>query len=346
MACKHGWVDRLSWCPRLKAFLMLAGVLVGLAMPLFCGAQNLAPFLAALKVAGQTPACLQQRLRGACFCGAVPCGFRVQQFVPVAIVETTRAPGDSIFLAGAAAAGPLAGVMAGPLSDTEHTAEVHVWLITDVLAATAPCILCKPSSARRPAPARDLPVPACGSVDEVLQTLGSGFFAGARELGWPVLAYASEADALNWHTGCRDLASVVSRTPWDCQPDAVAAPDSDPVCLGGWGFLKPRQMRDIGLDAACFSAKTSVRGMSLARTALGTFPYPVDLHGYFQQVYPTVSTCFKVGERPLPQRPARSDGVSISTDGRYAWVYWRPTTCCVATAATLAACTATQMLGH
>jgi hypothetical protein len=48
-----------------------------------------------------------------------------------------------------------------------------------------------------------------------------------------------------------------------------------------------------------------------------------------QQAYPAVSTCFGVGEQPLPLAPLSARPVKASADGRYGWIYWRPTTCCI-----------------
>jgi hypothetical protein len=108
-------------------------------------------------------------------------------------------------------------------------------------------------------------------------------------------------------------------------PDAGA----DANCLGAWGPLLSRQMRDIGPPPLLYSAKTAVRAMSIARDQIGSFPYPVDTGGKLQQIYPAASACFRVGHLPLPQRPDAARPVLPSVDGRYAWIYWRQTTCCI-----------------
>ena len=154
-----------------------------------------------------------------------------------------------------------------------------------------------------------------------------GNFAAAQSLGAPALAYASEVDWFNWRTGCRDLAEATATSalsPLVCGADA-----GNPACIGRWGPLRPRQMRDIGPGPVLHSAKTAVRAMSIAREQLGSFPYAVDTRGKLQQVYPAASACFAVGQIPLPQTPAAQRPVVTSADGRYGWIYWRPTSCCV-----------------
>ena len=99
--------------------------------------------------------------------------------------------------------------------------------------------------------------------------------------------------------------------------------------LRDWGALYPRQMRDLGTPPVLYSAKTAYRALSIARDQLATFPFPVDLAGRMQQAYPAVSTCFDVGEQPLPQVPDSDRPVRTSEDGRYGWFYWRPVSCCV-----------------
>jgi hypothetical protein len=148
-------------------------------------------------------------------------------------------------------------------------------------------------------------------VAALASNLGSG---SATAL--PSLAYASEADAANWRTGCRDLVAIDS---WLPQLSSLRA----------WGALYPRQMRDLGTPPVVYSAKTAYRALSIARDQLATFPFPVDLAGRMQQAYPAVSTCFDVGEQPLPHAPDSDRPVQTSADGRYGWFYWRPVSCCV-----------------
>ncbi len=260
--------------------------------------------------------CADAHVVGQCLCAGAPCGLRVEQFVPVAFVETTRRPGDSL-LAGALAnllSPTVAGTASSSLSDTDNTAEAHVWSLPAGPLPGVPCLGCAP-----------LPVPA--GVAAVA--------AAAARVGMPTLVYASEVDAFNWRTGCRDLADPaiqVAALQWRCAAAAAAGFDAGaapPYCLGRWGLMVPRQMRDIGPTPPLYSAKTAMRAMSIAREQLGTLPYPVDAAGKLQQVYPAPSACFRVGQLPLPQAPDSPRPVVRSTDGRYAWLYWRRSSCCM-----------------
>jgi hypothetical protein len=280
-------------------------------------------------------ACTEAQALGPCYCGPFACGVRVTQFVPVAFIETTRAPGDSIFSPARALALP-GGTIGSALSMTDNTAEAHVWLIPDDALPPALCPLCKPTSAARPVAPTDAGAAVCGPVSVVADAVMGGAASLAGDL-LARLAYASELDAFNWRTGCRDLLALPASGLACALAPASAIPGGD--CLGQWGPLKPRQMRDIGPSPLLHSAKTAIRAMSIARTQLGAMPYPVDTAGKLQQAYPVVSACFGVGRLPLPQAPTSDRPVLPSADGRYGWVYWRRTTCC-ARATGLAQCLA------
>lgn len=263
------------------------------------------------------PACTRTQLQGLCWCGTTPCGYRVRMYVPVAFVETVRAPGDSLLWL--SLPGPVAPeTLSSSHSALDNTAEAHAWVLGDAawwLSGQPPCLRCSPSAAQAPAP----PVPSgaaealCGPAAAVVDALTGGQSAPSL----PSLAYASEADSLNWRTGCRDLAAS---STWSLAGAAG---------LGQWGSLYPRQMRDLGTPPVVYSAKTAYRALSIARDQLGSFPFPVDPFGRMQQAYPAVSTCFGIGEQPLPQAPFSERPVQASPDGRYGWFYWRPVSCCV-----------------
>jgi hypothetical protein len=313
-----------------------AGALAALVLAV-AQAQHL-PGIALGEAAAADPSCAELQALGPCQCGPFACGVLVTQYVPVAFIETTRAPGDSLLGGlglGAGALGEppgLAGASASSsLSTTDNTAEAHVWIIPDSALPPALCAACRPSAAMRPAPPGADDAPQCGSTAAVTQAL-SGALGELVGRVVPVLAYASEADMLNWRTGCRDLAAAPVSPPSACRGGVAAAAAlvaDDDDCLGAWGPLKPRQMRDIGPPPVLYSAKTAVRAMSVARTQLGTFPYPVDVLGKLQQVYPVASACFRIGALPLPRSPWSARPTQPSADGRYGWLYWRRTTCCV-----------------
>jgi len=239
-------------------------------------------------------------------------------YVPVAFVETVRAPGDSLLAVTLPAPGPSdrGGTVSSSQSGLDNTAEVHAWLVSDAawqLSGRPPCLVCRPSDARStPASSRAPADPLCDPASSVAAALATALQSG---FGWllPTLAYASELDAINWRTGCRDRLAF----------------GAAPTFLGRWGPLYPRQMRDLGTAPVVYSAKTAFRAISIARDQLATFPFAVDLAGRMQQAYPAESTCFDVGEQPLPQPPTAARPVHSSGDGRYGWFYWRPVSCCV-----------------
>jgi hypothetical protein len=296
--------------------------LIALCAALVCGAAPVAadPTFGPLELARRIspdPACTRTQVEGLCFCGTTPCGYRIRMYVPVAFVETVRAPGDSLLwlsLPGPAAPATLSSSHSG----LDNTAEAHVWTLGDAawwLSGQPPCLRCAPSAARVPPPSpwSEAADALCGPASAVMGALAG---SGQSSPLLPALAYASEADGLNWRTGCRDLAAG----SW-----AIA----DGAGLGQWGALYPRQMRDLGTPPVVYSAKTAYRALSIAREQLGTFPFPVDRSARMQQAYPAVSTCFDIGEQPLPQAPFSERPVQTSGDGRYGWFYWRPVSCCV-----------------
>jgi hypothetical protein len=270
--------------------------MVLLALGLAAGAGADSP-LAAAQLApriNRGPGCTQIRVLGPCLCGNVPCGVRIAMYVPVAFGETVQRPGDTLLDLPPALA--LLAAQLAPATGSsrhsalDHTAEVHAWSLGDdawLMASPADCALCRPSDA----------APSSSAL--------------------PQLAYASEADALQWRTGVRDTLRAAT---WAASPDAV---------LGAWGPLYPRQMRDLGTSALVYSAKSVYRALSLARELPVGFSVPVDLAGRMQQAFPAVSACFAVGAQPLPEKGRSPQPAQTSVDGRDGWFYWRPVTCCV-----------------
>lgn len=305
--------------------------------------------------------CAQWRLAG--ICPTWPrIRLRVFMYVPVAYVETTRTPGETTvhspallpLLANPAATG-YGSAIAQSRSLTDHTAEAHVYTLPERLVLSAGLgpvnMVCTPADARaidRRGPAETaalLTRTTCGNaLGTVAGEMGralAGAFDGAisEALCTPRPAYLSEFDLPNWRTGCGDetIAKLMFANRVTCSAETVAdflnlgRPFGTLIgadaCIGSWGPLFPRQMRERGLNPVAASAKTAYRAMSLARASFGALPFPLGLEGRMQQVYPALSQCFTPGE-PLPQpyavRPAR-----VSPNGVYAWVYWRPVTCCV-----------------
>jgi len=305
--------------------VLISVVLVASAALLACEACGAAGLASPLELAGRInsgPSCTRPVILGLCWCGYTPCGYRVAMYVPVAFVETVRAPGDSLLGALPGLPDPPASARSGTLSSRssglDNTAEVHAWSIGDAaweLAARPPCATCRPSDAQAPPPPPSAS-PECGQALQ-LGADSSGASLSPWSATLPSLVYASELDAFNWRTGCRDQhAALVPSLP-------LAG------SLGQWGPLYPRQMRDLGTTPVVFSAKTAYRALSIAREQLASFFAPVDLAARMQQAYPAVSACFAVGEQPLPGPASSPQPVEASVDGRYGWFYWRPVTCCI-----------------
>jgi TraU protein len=106
-------------------------------------------------------------------------------------------------------------------------------------------------------------------------------------------------------------------------PELITDLIGSDACIGNWGPLYPRQMRTRGPTQVWSAAVAAYRGMSIARTELEKFPFPVDTTGKIQQAYPNVSACAMVGKTPLPR------SMKPSPDGAYGWFYWRPVACCI-----------------
>lgn len=155
------------------------------------------------------------------------------------------------------------------------------------------------------------------------------------------LLYASEADALNWRTGAfdrrRGAAGASLLRDWPPCAATWSGGSAEP-CIGAWGPLRPRQMRALAARPALASAITAIRALSLARAERPGLLPPVDARASLQQDFPIRSACLALGTLPLPRDGPSGRGVRESPNGRYAWRYWYPVSCCVGPGAP-AACT-------
>jgi len=320
--------------------LVLAGLETASALPQFTPAN-------AVDRINPSPACAQRVVVGTCWCGPVPCGWRVVQYVPTTFIETLRQPGETL-LASFGTAISAAGLDGGTLTGSgqtrqthqngrDSTFEAHIFSMPERLVQIRNgCTSCRLTSAQVPATpwVSRVAGSACGDTSLIAQGI-AGFASGQSAtagMAMP-LHYASEVDALNWRTGCRDVGAqrVPGGSATSCDsgfgslvPGAAMNLEDANSCIGRWGPLHPRQMRTRGPEERLSSAIATYRALSIARNDLGTYPYPVDTSGLLQQAYPAVSACLPVGAAPsLPPDVLRSP------DGAYAWIYWRPTTCCI-----------------
>lgn len=308
------------------------------------------------------PSCTEYKVVGACMKGPLNVGALVNMYVPVAFIETVGAPGDSLlavpnFSSLIKAASGLNAFSVGQSnhSGMDNSFEAKVWAFPDSVMTWSPimpkCLVCMPSEAvdltvKSPSP----PSLGCELASGVASKITS--LTSSISIPYmPTLVYASELDALNWRTGCRDLTitNILQSNAFTCSANALAGSannligklgGSNPIskyfegdlCLGAWGALFPRQMRDVGNVATVASAKTAYRALSVAKTqfmASNNIKFAVNTKGKMQQAYPAVSACFKPGDSPLPTAPLSTKPVKASSDGAYGWIYWQTVTCCV-----------------
>jgi hypothetical protein len=331
----------------VRAWSAAAGVAASLALNVALALPHLSPAEVVERI-GPAASCERQVQIGLCWCGPVPCGRRVVEYVPAVLVETTRGGGESLVAASDLVAGLVqaAGMLPGAQTRQTHAAgrdstfEAHVYSMPERLVQLHNgCNSCRTSSAQVPVTGAGMPTSPCGNLSVALEGLaglpGSVFLSAGTSFA---LHYASELDLPGWRTGCHDLLSV-ALTPaaaiacgaasltGGTDPTgfvATVAAGTAELCIGRWGPLRPRQMRSRGPDEVLASAVTAYRALSLAREVFRRLPWPVDTQGLFQQVYPAASACLPIGQSTsLPADVLRSP------DGAYAWLYWRPTTCCI-----------------
>ena len=298
-----------------------------------------------------TPQCTHYAIVGYCYCGYTPCAWMVIQFVPVSFIETTRYPGDTMVAAldfsqltvGASNAFPGLTRQINQ-SGMDNSFENHNYSIPEkIYRQYTVCMMCEPKHAEAPYINKSggllgtgAASSVCGSVTNMVNKYSKVGDIGGGFDGYNMkLFYASEPDALNWRTGCRDmsLTHMLTSNAFTCTAAGIASFAGSPElitnligedsCIGNWGPLYPRQMRARGPTQVQSAAIAAYRGISIARTEMDRFPYPVDTTGKLQQAYPNISACTKVGTIPLPT------SMKPSLDGALGWIYWRPTGCCI-----------------
>lgn len=294
------------------------------------------------------PRCTQYTIIGLCFCAGVPCGYRVFHYLPVVVTETVNAPGDSVvtgMLANALKKAKIGSTRQISKEQKDNTFEAHVWEIPTwmrtVSSAGMSCLACTSQSAEAGSVSNyasgGRTVSLCGDgaqLGKAMQTVASSLPGYL-----PKLLYATEIDAFNWRTGCRDttLTNLLRSNALTCTVSGLAAIGGNPLqaevrsilgddaCVGTWGPLYPRQMRSLGPSQITASALAAYRAMSNAAKVFDTMHYALNLAGKMQMGYPEMSTCFHPGESPMLWQ----NKLHASKDGKYAWVYWVPVTCCI-----------------
>ncbi len=296
------------------------------------------------------PQCSNYAILGYCYCNGVPCAWHVAHYLPVSFIETVRRPGETLVVgldfsqmslaAGAGLAGHTRQINQEGMDNTFEARNYS--LPEQYLQWETGCMTCKSSYAKVPYSDTSNGLVgnwgsgACGTLSNVLNKLTSFQRDSGSGQGTSMsLYYASEADALHWRTGCRDvsLTNLLRSNAFTCGANGLAefAGAAEPMaqllgrdaCIGNWSPHYPRQMRTRGPTQVIAAAVAAYRSISIARTDTQTFPFPVDTAGKFQLAYPKISQCVRPGKLPLPtdMRP--------SPDGAFGWIYWRPVSCCI-----------------
>ena len=288
-------------------------------------------------------------------CGPIiPIGYVVSEWLPTTYTGTVKAPGEFNLPGVGSIAVGVFGQVLGHVSQvssngTDNTFVVHVWGLTNQILAlssgTLSCFGCQLHSIQGLAynasagGNESINAPTCGDT-KVAESAGIHALDAAFRVipMMPIPEYFSELDTLNWRTGCRDLSitKMLRSNAFTCGAEnatkgvgglskKIQGIVGKDACIGTWGPLYTRQMRDIGPTTTIASAVEAYRGMSEAATVFHTMSAPLNLQGKMQEAYPHVSGCFKVGES-IKKVTKITKG---SRSGNYGWIYWVHTTCCV-----------------
>jgi hypothetical protein len=288
-------------------------------------------------------------------CGApVPYGYIVSEWLPTNFDGTVKTPGYFMMPGVGSLIAGMFGKVLGHTEQvsqngTDNTFVVHIWGLTNQIlalsSATLSCFGCSLSAAqglRYNAGIGGQEKPSGGKCGDSSVIEGKAIGAMAKLAMaipyMPIPEYFSELDSLNWRTGCRDFSIVkmLKSNSFTCSAESDTKGIGDlsakirsivgkDACIGDWGPLYPRQMRDIGPTNVIASATEAYRGMSEAATVFDTMSAPLSLSGKMQEAYPKVSKCFHPGAS-IKKVTSETKG---SKNGNYGWIYWVHTSCCV-----------------
>jgi hypothetical protein len=155
-------------------------------------------------------------------------------------------------------------------------------------------------------------------------------YFGGDLAGYLKKGYTTTGDVKQWRTGCRDkpASELMMQQRLRCDYGLnIGDPLSPEACMGLWGPVYPRQIREIGLTQILASAKTAMRGVSNGRDA-GDIPFPIDPLTKISQVQPNASQCMMVGTPSLMGVSELMAGFGLSQQGNYGYLVWRNVTCC------------------
>ncbi|ULQ48414.1 twin-arginine translocation signal domain-containing protein (plasmid) [Flagellatimonas centrodinii] len=279
----------------------------------------------------------------------------ISHFLPVGLIEITRAPGDSIFFpSGSHIIGTIGQGVTGFRSEGNY--EARVWVIKKRLrqlltAGLSDCFFCDDprdsgvdtsqltslinqangqGSSGPLGGAETLPGAVCEAGAEEITEQLSGFLNEAFG-DYLELAYDSVLDGVNWRSGCRDTGAALANTPatiLKCPTlgSHIGGPWGDDLCIGRWGPLLPRQMRFNSTPNAA-PIGLAYRALHIAHHTLNSFVWTVDRQQLVQMMHPRVtSNCLHPGANTIElDLTMRMSG--LGDRGNYGYVWWVQTFC-------------------
>lgn len=286
--------------------------------------------------------CVDWKITGVCLSGP-----RVEHYIAVAYVEVMHRLQRTLLdtnipplyvrpfsIGGQTAAGAIGQSSASYANNTSEASALNVSKVlweTSRHALLRKGLMCSFETALSPLTAAELnsaweqiaPSSNCSTPDPL------GFYGGDL-LQLMTRGYSTSGDVDQWRTGCRDKGAMnaIMDGGIKCRAGQNEAGTGQGACIGNWGTLYPRQMREIGLDPLTASAKTAHRALSNGRST-GHIPFPVDMSLRYSQTSPSTSQCFGPGTYPLPTTIAGAGKpVTVSPSGEYGYLVWRKVSCC------------------
>lgn len=275
--------------------------------------------------------------------------FILANYSPTGLIEVHKHVGGSIFYeAGDRDTGTINQGIAG--FRTEGGYEVRVWEVLDDLRELMfegyyECV-CKPkkvqgqggggesSDVGQSSSDANEGNSVCEAAAQIIEGVVSEVIGELDvELGdYLKLSYDSGIDAVNWRTGCRDMGAaftegvdIIEHCILGVDEDFPINPNADPVCVGDWGPLLPRQMRADGASPPVAAAHAGYRAINTAARVTKRFPYPVHLYCKYQPIYPKLApmNCFNPGAGVGEVDKLTTN----SSTGKFGFIWWSPTGC-------------------
>ncbi|TJY57256.1 hypothetical protein E4T66_17770 [Sinimarinibacterium sp. CAU 1509] len=276
--------------------------------------------------------------------------FIITDYLPTGLIEVHKHVGGSIFYGGGE---PQIGTINQGIAGarTEGGYEVRVWEILDRLRElmfegyyNCLCKAQKTGGGGAPPGVLLSQIKTINEGNEACDAAGN-FLEGLVDqvidqvLGqlntYVKLSYDSGIDTVNWRTGCRDIvpafeqgAKIVQQCVLGVRPGQGGGGGQifrDPVCVGTWGPLLPRQMRADGASPPVVAAHVGYRAIHIASRVTKRFPYLVTLNCKYEPIYPILKpfNCF------FPGCSVHEVDVKVtnSKEGKFGFLWWSPQVC-------------------